>query len=548
MMLGSEAAGQIRAVLYIQWLSVKNSLRRRSDFIGAVVSILLAVLWYGFWTAGAVGLFALAIWTPFDRLARLLPPIFFMILIYWQASPLLTATMGISIDLRKMALYPIGVRALFVIECLLRLLTGLEMILLLGGLSLGFGIAMPRAAPVFLPAVALFIVFNILLSAGLRNLLERLLRRNGFRELFLFLIVMASAAPQLILWRGSGPRLGRRIYAAFHFLPQSTLPSTAVARAFLGQSAAADWGVMLLWCAIAGWFGFHQFRRSFRLDAAVIRHEPARPSSGRTSFADRLYRLPSRLLPDPAAALVEKDLRYLARSARFRFLFLMGCSFGVVAWLPLAMRRGPVSSGALHASFLAVLSLYALLLLGQITLLNSLGLDRSAVRYFFLAPISPVVLLLSKNLVAGVVMLLQILFLAVICFLLRVLSGPGQVVEALVVTGIAALYLGSAGNFTSVMFGSALSPERVSRGGAGRGLQGLVVFVYPILISPVLAAYLARYWWHSTRVFVLVLAMGAVGGMFLYSVTLPVAARLSYRRREKLIQELSRGEGPLVSE
>ena len=124
--------------------------------------------------------------------------------------------------------------------------------------------------------------------------------------------------------------------------------------------------------------------------------------------------------------------------------------------------------------------------------------------------------------------------------------GPWQFLEALVVTAIASLYLSSAGNFTSVVFAGGLSPERVSRGGAGRGIQGVVVFLYPLLISPVLAAYCARYLWGSLRAYALLLTVAAVGGLALYLITLPLAARLGYLRRERLLEELSRGEGPLV--
>ncbi|HYM12664.1 MAG TPA: hypothetical protein VEU62_18140, partial [Bryobacterales bacterium] len=339
-MTSSASIGQMRAVLRIQWLSMKNSLRSRSQRVGLILSAVAAIVWYGLWAAGAAGLFALSFWVRGPQLERALPAILFFILMYWQLSPLLTASMGVSIDLRKMALFPIGVGSLFVVECLLRLINGLEMLLLLAGLTLGMAARAPRAIPVFAPAVALFVLFNMLLSAGLRNLLERLLQRRRFREIFLFAIVMASATPQLILWSGSGRRVSHHIYAVFQFLPQSFLPSTALAHAYLGRSGGADWAVMAGACALAAAFGFWQFRRSFRFDFAAARAATLGSQPERETWTDRLYQLPARLLPDPAAALIEKELRYLSRSARFRFLFLMGCSFGVVAWLPFGMRRG----------------------------------------------------------------------------------------------------------------------------------------------------------------------------------------------------------------
>src|SRR5713226_1584354 len=163
-MPGLESSHQIQAILRIQWLSMKNRLRRRSERFGIILTAVVTLLWYGFWTAGAIGLFFFAIWAPDSRLERSLPPLLFFVLLYWQATPLLTASMGMSIDLRKMAVYPIEVKTLFLVECLLRLLTGLEMLLLLAGVSVGMMVRTPRGAPVFLPALALFVLFNILLS------------------------------------------------------------------------------------------------------------------------------------------------------------------------------------------------------------------------------------------------------------------------------------------------------------------------------------------------------------------------------------------------
>src|SRR5712692_231180 len=286
-MPGFESSHQIQAVLLIQWLSMKNRLRRRSERLGIIVTTLVTLLWYGFWTAGAVGLFFFVRWAPDSRLERGIPPLLFFVLLYWQATPLLTASMGMSIDLRKMALYPIEVKTLFLVECLLRLLTGLEMLLLLTGVSAGMLARNPRGAPVFLPALALFVLFNILLSAGLRQVLERLLQRRGFRQFFLFVMVMASALPQLMVWSGSGHRVGQRVYRAFGLLPQTVLPTTPLADAYLGHITARDWALLAAWCATAGIFGFVQFRRSFYFDFAAARTEALRPK-GRGAWAARL--------------------------------------------------------------------------------------------------------------------------------------------------------------------------------------------------------------------------------------------------------------------
>lgn len=516
-----------------------------------MLSIVVGVLWYGMWLTAAAGLFAFAVLSSDQRLERVLPALLFLMFLYWQFSPLLTASMGLSIDIRKMALYPVGVHTLFVVEILLRLMNGLEMVLLLLGLTAGVAArGHPSRLLAIVPALLLFVVFNVLLSAGVRQLLERMLRRRGLREAFFLLVVTASVMPQFIVWSGSASRVSRKLSRAFEFLPHSVLPTTSLADAFLGRMHAGEWLVLGGWCAIAGAFGLVQFRRSFRFAAAgpgaALLISPVK---GQTTWVDALYRLPSRLLPDPLAALVGKELRYILRSPRFRFLFLMGCSFGVVVWLPFALRRSAEGGGsALQTSFLAFLSLYALMLLGQATFLNSFGFDRSAARYFFWMPVSPRRILGAKNLVAGLAVGFQVLVLAAICRILGVPVGPWQVLEALAVAAIGALYLAAAGNLTSVLFAAGVSPERVSRAAAGRGIQGLISLGYPLLISPLLAAYFVRYYWHTWRGYILLMTIAAFGALALYTATLALAGQLAWTRREALLADLSRGEGPLVSE
>ena len=112
-----------------------------------------------------------------------------------------------------------------------------------------------------------------------------------------------------------------------------------------------------------------------------------RPPSHRPKsvlWTDRLYRLPALVLPDPLGAIVEKELRSLVRTPRFRLVFVMGFSFGLVVWLPM-MLRGRVTHSAVSGNFLTVVSLYALFLLAQVTYGNAFGFDRSAAQTLFLS-------------------------------------------------------------------------------------------------------------------------------------------------------------------
>ena len=80
------------------------------------------------------------------------------------------------------------------------------------------------------------------------------------------------------------------------------------------------------------------------------------------------------LLGDPLGALIEKEVRFLSRSPRFRLVFLMGFTFGLLIWLPVALGRQGVSQSFLSGNYLTVVSVYSLLLLERGVLLEFLRL------------------------------------------------------------------------------------------------------------------------------------------------------------------------------
>ena len=367
----------IGAILRAQWLSMR--VFRMASSRGAVFSAMVAVLWYGFWTilaavaeqlAAAPGLRAqIETWLPAGLLA---------VFAYWQLAPLASATMGASLDLRKLLVYPVPRRSLFLVEILLRVTTCAELLLLLAGAGIGLlrnpafgGWSSLARVPV---AMLLFAAFNLMLAAGLRNLIERLLNRKGIREALALLLMMVGVLPRLLMVTGVG---GRRIERVFPTASNPIWPWGAAAHLMLGLPAgvrpAAPAAMLAGWTVAAYLFGRWQFSRSLRYDfqeaQATVASAKGRP------FAERLYRLPSLVLPDPVCAIVEKELRSLVRTPRFRLVFVMGFSFGLVVWLPM-MLRGRITHSAVSGNFLTVVSLYALFLLAQVTYGNAFGFGR----------------------------------------------------------------------------------------------------------------------------------------------------------------------------
>jgi ABC-2 type transport system permease protein len=299
---------------------------------------------------------------------------------------------------------------------------------------------------------------------------------------------------------------------------------------------------------IAGWFGRAQFERNLRYDTLAAQATPMSPVSARTSlWTERFYRVPALLWRDPLAAIVEKELRTLTRSPRFRLVFIMGFTFGLMFWLPMMLRHNRQHPGFLTHNFLVIVCIYAMTLIGQVTYWNCFGLDRSAAIFYFVAPQPISRTLLGKNIACLFFLYLEAVVLMALTLAVRVNFSLGQVVETFVVIGICATYVTALGNISSVNYPRALSPERVSQSGGGNRAQALVALFYPVVLLPVILAYVARYAFDSDVAFALVLSVAAAIAVIFYWIAMESAVKAASARRQSILEELSRGDGPVGS-
>ena len=151
----------IAAILRAQALSMRMGKRR-----GAALSAVMAALWYGMWSMISCAVFLVAFAAQPAALRAYAPLGFLAIFLYWQVVPIVTASMGSSLDTRKLLVYPIPHRQLFLVEVLLRLTSSGEMVMVLGAGVAGRGgrgAAVPgvqpaagirRAEPAGAPALA----------------------------------------------------------------------------------------------------------------------------------------------------------------------------------------------------------------------------------------------------------------------------------------------------------------------------------------------------------------------------------------------------------
>jgi ABC-2 type transport system permease protein len=495
----------IAAILRAQFLSMRWGRGR-----GQIVRAIPQAIFYTFWLAAGVGACILAMWAPEAALRSYLPLVFLGILCYWQLMPVLTASLGRSLDLKKLAPYPVPHGKLFFVETLLCLTSTLEMSLVIAGGCAGLLLRDRPAVFGVLAAALVFILFNSLLASGTRSVIGRLMSRRKIREVVILITTCLWMLPRVFMQLDIHPKwLGPFADA----LRGYAYPWSAAAS--LAQGSFRPILALLAWTLAALWFGRRQFERTLRFDEAAAQARIVTPdSSRRRRWSEAFYRLPSLLWRDPLAAIVEKELRSLARTPRFRMVFVMGFTFGILVWLPMAMGRGGSRFGS--AYFLPLVCMYSLTMLGQVTYWNSFGFDRSAAMFYFAAPQPIGRVIAGKNIAAVIFVYLDIAVLAAVVGLFHLGGGWQRVGETFAVIGVSALYLLGLGNIASVNYPRALNPERVNRGGGSGKAQGLLTLFFPLALLPVVLAYVARWALDSEWAFLAVLALAAAIGAAVY--------------------------------
>jgi ABC-2 type transport system permease protein len=529
----------IAAILRAQLLSMR--LRTGTRGASAVFGAISGIVFYGFWVF--LGWTAMLFFSLPNQVPYFVPAIsatLMFVMLYWQLAPVMSASFGASLDLKKLLAYPIPHRKLFLVEILLRITTCSEMLLVVAGFMAGllrnpvFGW---KSAPGIFAGGLLFVAMNILLSAGTRNWLERAFSRSRLKEVLMFLFVFAAVLPQFMRFvHVDGRDLTRWAPS------QLVWPWAAAGRLMLHDPAAIAAVSLLLWVGAATVFSRWQFERSLRFDGASAKPREIRENAAGDSIADRIFRLPSRFLPDPFAAIMEKELRTFARIPRFRLVYVMSCAFGILLYLP-ALQRGKASGGQFFQNALPMMSVYGLMMLGQISYWNAFGFDRAAVQGYFSWPVRFRDVLIAKNLSVLAMMVPQIAIISSICKAAGLPITVGKVLETVLVMMIAALYWFAMGNIFSVRIPRALNPDKMNQ--MANKMQALTIWAAPFLLLPLGLAYWSRWFFESEIVFAGLLAVAAIVGGIFYWVGLDSAVATAYEKREKMLQELSRSDGPL---
>lgn len=511
-------------ILWAQWRAALNRRRRAGDWLAAIGWS----LWHALWSLLAVSLGLYCATSTPAALRKLLPPLLLGVTFYWQLAPIIAGAGGVSLALQALRIYPIPHSRLFGLEVLLRATAVSEMVIIVAGLLLGL-LANPGISWLALPAIALFAGFNLLLSCALRSMLAHFTAVRHLREIAVLLVALAAATPALLIQNSVAKRLDAAMDS-----PALTLlfPWGATASAALGRPLALS--ILLAWLGCAWAFARWQFART-----ASVFTKPLQPR-GQTRHnlpgADWLWRAAAIPFPDPLSAAVEKEIRSLARSARFRLLFLMGFTFGPLVCLPLKESAG-------SQRYLTAACLYAVLLLGDLTIWNHLGLDRKAACAWFCWPAPFRSILMAKNYAAAFFLLLNSLLITAVCWLAGLRFAVDQIAESAFVLLTFLAFVISLGNLLSIKSPRAVDPFDAWRNQSSGKTQFVLLAIYPLLAVPIALAFLARHVLHSEAAFYAVLTFDLLGAAVLYRITLQAAEKRALTEREQLLQALYPGQG-----
>ncbi|MCU0228598.1 MAG: hypothetical protein MUF01_13260, partial [Bryobacterales bacterium] len=264
-------------------------------------------------------------------------------------------------------------------------------------------------------------------------------------------------------------------------------------------------------------------------------------SSPDRSYADirgRAAQALGRLFPDPLGALVEKEFLTFTRSPRFVTVFIMGFTFGIVVFLPIALNPGE-EPGFMQRNFLAVVSAYAILLMSETVFWNVFGLDRRAVQMFLFAPVRMQAVFLAKNIVGFFMVCVQVFLISLVCSAIGIPVTLNGLAEAVVATLVLAINMFAVGNQSSVRYPGGVNPDQ-SWASANKAKYRVVLMLsFPIVSLPTSIAYLARFAFASDAGFYVGMVVASLIAISFYLVSLDSAIAYAHRRREDLADLLA---------
>jgi ABC-2 type transport system permease protein len=554
------AAQQIALIAELRWRVFRNALRVAvSARFDLAAKIALALLFGLFAVGSAGGFFVFGRLLLVDPLrSALLAVPLWVIFLAWQLLPILIAAFKVDFEFRELLRYPLRYSTFFVLSLAYGLFDVAPALAVIWLVSFGAGMVSANAAllPVVLPLFALFGLVCLLLNRVIYSWLERWLSTRRGREIFfvVFIAVMMSFQFASVVGERIGPAAAPYLYAAKSLL--DVLPpglaagilqnAATLARVLPGTTVtttpyafALPALLLVLYALLLLFVLDRRLRAQYRgEDLGESSSLPRAPGERLTAeTVSPTASLAARILRDPVAVLVEKELRYMVRNPAI--LVNLAVPLVMVVFLALVfsdprekfdfLRRAPELN---YPSAVA----YTLLVV-PVLAMNAFAYDAHGVQFLIGAPVRFGDALLAKNLSLGGVIVVEALLIWPLLALLAQPPPAASAAAALCGVFFALPAYFTVGNILSLMF-----PRPFDFGSFRQKQSGTAMLFYlllQIVLGTVLAGVMAiarwqeNLWIAAVAYFVFGLAMLPV-----HSAVLEYCTRLAHNRREILMQEL----------
>ena len=541
---------QIGLIAGLRWRLFLNSSRTAQAKFELAAKSLLALLSSVFVLGGAFALGAGAYFAVLKR-PQLLTVFFWIVFLVWQLLPIFIGAFTADFDFRNLLRFPLRFPAFYIISLAYGLFDFAAIMALtwLVAIGVGIGLARPALLPWTLLILTGFAAVNLLLSRTVFSWLERLLGQRGTREKFFMIFIFMALGMQFVgiaadRWSNLSIPYVRQLKPLLQSMPPGLagLGLEAAARATPGYSGFAAAATAALSLAVYGAvFGLllrrrliGQYRGEELGESEAPKAVEKTSSVSASIFSSSFF---TSFLPGPAAAMVEKELRYLVRNGPQ--LMTVAIPLVMVAFFSMSWSNPRLTPGFLQRSpdlMLPSLVGYALLVLAPFAL-NSFAYDGRGIQILLAAPVRFRDVLMGKNIALGGVLVMEGF---VMWGMVTVLREPPRIatVAATLFMLLFAIFLNlTAGNVLSLRaprafdFGNFRQKQSPITVLSALGIQ---LFLTVISVLVFLAARWMESMWLAAGIFlVLLMAMLPV-----YFAVLDYCSGLAIRRRETLITQL----------
>jgi ABC-2 type transport system permease protein len=546
-MNASQVREQLKAIAQVRWEIFLHSLRTTRGALELFSRIVIGAVLTTGGLGGATLLGGLAWYFVSQGSPEFLAFVLWPVFMFWQFFPVMATAFSETLDTSNLLRFPLNYRS----YVLVRVIYGaLDPATLLGSLwliaiTLGVGIAAPRLFLWTVVVLALFGIFNLLLTQMVFAWVERWLAQRKTREIFavvffLFMISMQLIGPLMSRFRprsASGlVRVGGEVNIVQRLLPPG-LAAHAIAAVSHGRMAAS-----LFAFAFVGVYAAVILRvLSVRLRAQYRGENLSEVTkSDMANRGDKSVRAgwDVRGVSAPIMAVFEKEYRYLSRSGPM----LLTLITPIIMLVVFGIGQGRPGTGFLQRSpdfAFPVGAAYTLLLLTNLVY-NNFGADGGGIQFFLVSPARFRQIVVGKNLTHMAVLAGEMVLVWIGVSLL--FRRPSL---AMTVTTMAGILFAAPLNLAIGNLLSLYSPKKIAFETFGRQRAsqvtvltsfGVQIAVFALGAAGFVLARVYQDLWIAAGLF-LVLAVVSFAAYFL---VLGRVDGLAQRRREVLTGELCR--------